>query len=101
MARSEIARGGRAAIILAQIAQSLAITFHNLRRLVRRTVVDNDQLKVSEMLIKNTLDRLAQQRGPIIGRDDHRNGRIYEHRMKDYIASRLPARPRCENLPAR
>ena len=62
---------GRAAMLLLPAADALAKPFQDAPGVVRRTVVDDDNLMIHAGLIECGRDRLLDVPSRIIGRDDH------------------------------
>jgi hypothetical protein len=65
--------GGRwSAVFLVNILDTRPIGRYDLLRLVRRTVVNDDELEILESLAENAVDGLPKIIGSIIGGDDDR-----------------------------
>ena len=60
--------------LVADVAQArVAVARHDLRRLVRREIVDDHELEVRERLREHRFDRLADVRRAAIGRNTDRD----------------------------
>ena len=85
--------GGNAAIRLVQVANLRPVTLHDALRIVRRSVIDDDDLHVLIALAEHALDRRTDNAGAIVGRHDDtdhaRNASTVEIAAERWRAHRL------------
>src|SRR5262249_43504962 len=93
-ARAQITRGGRSSILLIQISKARAKeTLERRASIIRRSVVNDDQLIVVKALLQYAIDCRAKQFCAIVSRHNHGNGRQSTHPVRQFIpVRRLPAR---------